>query len=59
MMIVYKYSFFDGKTHSNEETGIWIAQYNNGKKLSAESVRKCIQPAFAILAEHPEIKKIR
>ena len=56
MMILYKYSFVDGKPHTNQETGIWVAEYNKGKVLTAESVRKNIQPALAILADHPELK---
>ncbi len=58
MMILYKYGFVDGSSHTNLETGKWIEPYNEGKTMSAEGVRKCIQPAFAILAEHDELKSI-
>lgn len=58
MMVLFKFGFIDGKGHTNQETGIWIAKYNNGKQLTAESVRKNIQPALAILADHPELKKL-
>lgn len=58
MMILYKYGFIDGNSHTNLETGKWIEAYNRGKTMSAEGVRKCIQPAFAILAEHNELQSI-
>jgi len=56
MMIRYKFGLIDGKSHSNKETGEWIAQYNKEKTLTAESVRKNIQPALTILADCPELK---
>lgn len=59
MMIMYKYGFIDSKAHTNKETGEWIAKYNGGKKVCGESVRKCIQPALAILAEYAELKNYR
>ena len=58
MMILYKYGFVDGSSHTNLETGKWIEAYNEGKTMSAEGVRKCIQPAFATLAEHNELQRI-
>lgn len=58
MMILYKYGFVDGSSHTNLETGKWIEVYNEGKAMSAEGVRKCIQPAFAAIAEHKELQSI-
>ena len=58
MMILYKFGFVDGIEHTNLETGKWIETYNEGKTMSAEGVRKCINPALATLAEHEGLKSI-
>ena len=57
-MILYKFGFVDGSSHTNLETGKWIEAYNEGKTMSAEGVRKSIQSAVASLAEHNELQSI-